>query len=243
VIRNITMEFPDLPEALNGFQILHLTDLHIDGVDGLAEVVAPMLSKLDPDLCVLTGDYRFEIEGPFTDVFPRMRKILSGVRAKHGIYGILGNHDESEAAYGLEQMGVKMLINDAVEIRHGNGSFWLVGVDDPFDFRCDNLPEAMACVPRGSFKVLLSHAPEMYRQASDAGIHVYLSGHTHAGQIRFPVVGSLRNNSDAPREFAFGHWRDRQMHGYTSAGVGCSMLPVRFNCPPEIVMVELRRKS
>jgi uncharacterized protein len=79
----------------------------------------------------------------------------------------------------------------------------------------------------------------MYRESSDNAIHLYLCGHTHGGQIRLPGIGHLRQNAQCPRSYAQGHWKHNDMHGYTSAGVGCSMLPVRFNCPPEIVLIEL----
>src|SRR5207248_11700996 len=91
-------------------------------------------------------------------------------------------------------------------------------------------------------KILLAHTPEVYADASARGVQLYLSGHTHAGQIRFPGIGSIRNNARCPRAYAYAHWRHGAMQGYTSAGVGCSSLPIRFNCPPEIVLIELRRK-
>jgi len=117
----------------------------------------------------------------------------------------------------------------------------VAGVDDPHYFGCDNLPEALREVPRDAFKLLLAHTPEMYEEAAAAGMDLYLSGHTHAGQIRLPAIGALTTLADCPRRMAFGHWRHRRMHGYTTSGVGCSLLPVRFNCPPEAVVIELTR--
>lgn len=241
IVRELVLTFPALPPALDGFRILQISDIHIDGVDGLTEVLVPMLSPLRPDLCVLTGDYRFEIEGDCMEVYRRMRPIVASVRARHGIYGILGNHDVAEMAFALEEMGVVMLQNDAREICEGKSSFWLIGVDDPFDFRCDDLPAALSSVPEDAFRLLLAHSPDIYDEAAELGIHLYLSGHTHAGQIRFPIVGALRHNSDAPKAYTAGLWKHKEMHGYTTAGIGCSMLPIRYNCPPEVAMIELRR--
>lgn len=243
VIRHVDMHFVDLPVALDGFEILHLSDLHIDGVDGLTEKLTPILRTLHPHLCVFTGDYRFEDRGPCEEVYPRMRAIFSSISAKHGTFAILGNHDSSEIAFRLEDLGVRMLVNEAVEIGQGSASLWLGGIDDPFDYRCDDLPGTLAPIPRDAFKVLLAHTPELYSHASGHSVHVYLSGHTHAGQIRFPIIGSLRNNADCPAQYCWGHWSHRQMQGYTSAGVGCSTLPIRFNCPPELVLIKLRRGS
>lgn len=241
VVREVQLQFSNLPPAFDGFRILQISDLHIDGTDGLAEALSIVLRGIDADVCVLTGDYRFEDFGPCDEVYPRMQTVLSGISARHGIYGILGNHDTAELAYALEEMGVRMLINDAAAIPSaGNPSLWLIGVDDPFDFRCHDLPAALSDVPRDAFKVLLAHAPELYEQAADNGIALYLSGHTHGGQIRFPLIGSIRNNANCPRDYAHGHWKHGDMQGYTSAGAGCSSLPVRFNCPPEVVVFELR---
>ncbi len=232
VIRELPLYFANLPPALEGFQILQISDLHIDGVDGLAEALESVLSALSPDLCVITGDYRFEVDGSCDEVYPRMRSIVSSISAKHGIFAILGNHDVSEIAFELEEMGVRMLINEAVEIGNASGSFWLAGIDDNHVYECDDLPGALSQVPSNAFKVLLAHTPELYKEASLQEIDLYLCGHTHAGQIRFPKIGSIRNNANCPRSQAYGYWTNGEMQGYTSAGTGCSSLPVRFNCPP-----------
>lgn len=241
VITELDLCFPDLPHSFDGFRLLHLSDLHIDGVDGLTEVLAPLLDGIEADLCVLTGDYRFEDEGPCDEVYRRVRKLLPSMAARHGTYGILGNHDESVIAFGLEEMGIRMLVNEAVEIRRGRDSIWLAGVDDPFDYECDDLPGAMAGVPADAFKILLAHTPDLYREATDFDVRLYLCGHTHGGQVRLPKIGALRSNAKSPRAYTYGHWTHGDMHGYTSGGIGCSSLPVRLNCPPEIVLITLRR--
>lgn len=241
VVQDVALSFPNLPSGLNGFEILQLSDFHVDENPALADALLPFLAELRPDICVFTGDYRFEDQGSCEAVYPAMEKIISAIRARYGIFGILGNHDAAEIAIRLEEMGVHMLVNESVEIGDGPNSLWLAGVDDPFDYRCADLPRALAGVPRDAFQVLLCHAPELYDEAERAGIDLYLSGHTHAGQIRLPLVGALRKNADCPREYAFGHWRHGNLQGYTSAGVGCSSLPVRFGCPPEIVRIELVR--
>jgi uncharacterized protein len=242
VVRHLRLEFQDLPESFDGFRILHLTDLHIDGMDGLAEIVAERIAGLHADLCVMTGDYRYEIAGPCDAVYPRLQTILSSVEAHHGVAAVLGNHDGSEMAGELENLGVRMLVNEAVEIRRGGARLWVIGVDDPHWYGCDDQDGALEGVPRDAFKVLLAHSPEMFEEAATAGIHLYLCGHTHAGQIRVPVIGGILTNADCPRSYTQGVWQHGSMLGYTSAGVGCSLLPVRYNCPPEIALIELIRK-
>lgn len=248
VVRSLCFEFKSLPAAFHGFRILHLSDLHIDGIDGLVERTAEIVSTLPVDVCVMTGDYRFEIFGSCDRVYPRMKLILEAIHARHGVFGILGNHDVAEIAVELQRMGVHMLINDAAELRSSEAGLWIAGVDDPHYYGCDDLTGALSQVPDDAFKVLLAHTPEMYPEADAAGIHLYLCGHTHAGQIRLPkpfrgALAAPFQNADCPREYAYGAWSHGAMQGYTSAGVGASLLPVRYNCPPEIVVIELRRSG
>lgn len=243
VVRNLEIRSERLPEAFDGYKILQVSDLHIDGVPMLAEVLGELLAGLQADVCLITGDFRFDDEGTCERIYPEMRKLLPYLRRPDGLFAILGNHDVSEIAYALSDMGIRMLINESVEIRRGNDSICVAGIDDNFDYRCDDLPGSLEGVPSERFKVLLAHTPELYTSASELGVDLYLCGHTHAGQIRLPVVGSIRNNADCPPEYAYGFWRHGAMQAYTSAGVGCSALPIRYNCPPEVTLIELRRRK
>ena len=240
VVRTVPVAFPDLPAAFDGFQILHLSDFHIDGTEGLPEALAESIRPLRPDVCVFTGDYRFEDRGPSEGVYPRMKTIIESIHAPEGIFAILGNHDPGEAVFEMGNMGVRMLVNDAAELRRRNHSLWILGLDDNFDFQTHDLDAALSSVPHDEFKILLAHAPEAYDEAAASGIRLYLCGHTHGGQIRLPRLGALKQNARCPRPYAYGLWTHNGMHGYTSAGVGCSSLPIRFNCPPELVLLELR---
>src|ERR1700722_6499227 len=242
IVRHVRLEFEDLPPSFEGFRILHLADLHIDGLDGLAEVVADLVAPLDVDLCVMTGDYRFNAQGRCDGVYPGLRTILSAIRTEQSVLGILGNHDESQIAIELENLGVRMLINEAAEISRGDESIHLIGVDDPHGYGCDDLEGALEGVPEDGFKVLLAHTPEIFEEAARSEIRLYMCGHTHAGQIRLPIIGEVFQNADCPRAYAQGEWRHDRMLGHTSAGVGCSLVPVRYNCPPEIPVIELARK-
>lgn len=239
VVRGLRLKFPNLPPAFDGFQLLHISDFHIDGNEALADRICTLAGRLRPDLCVFTGDYRFDVSGPSDGVYEPMRRIIESISAKHGIAAILGNHDVSDIAFGLEELGVRMLVNEAIEIRQRNDSVWVAGIDDPFDYRCDELPGALVDIPGNAFKILLAHTPDRLKEAALRGVDLYLCGHTHAGQIRLPMIGSIKHNSKTPREFSFGHWGYERMQGYTTAGVGCSALPVRYYCPPELVLIEL----
>ena len=239
--RRAQLCLPGLPAEFAGFRLLHLSDLHIDGIDGLDQTVAEAAANLPVDLCVLTGDYRFATEGDCSEVYRRMRRILASIDSVHGAIGILGNHDSAAMAPRLEELGVRMLINESVEIRRGDESIWIAGVDDPYHFQCDDLALAVENVPADGFRVLLAHTAQLAEQAARSGIDLYLCGHTHAGQLRLPWIGPLIDNGGVGRRFNHGLWRLGSMQGYTSAGVGCSMLPVRFNCPPEITVFDLQQ--
>jgi predicted MPP superfamily phosphohydrolase len=241
-IRETRFSFASLPQGFSGFKILHLSDIHADGLPDLAERICQMIDGLEVDVCLLNGDYRFEVHGPSHNVYYNMEKIFSHIKSRHGIYGILGNHDFAEKVPVLEQMGVTMLINESLELQKGQDRVWLVGLDDPHYYGCDDLPGALAGVPEDGFKILLVHTPEMIKEADEQGINLYLCGHTHGGQICFPLIGPLWLNANCPRKYArAGKWRYGNVQGYTSAGVGSSCVPVRFLCPPEIGLIELQR--
>ena len=242
-VRRVDFSFANLPPAFNDFTILHLSDLHIDCLAGLSERLREVISQVSVDLCVLTGDYRFEVEGKAEAANRELAKVLPCVRSRLGMVGILGNHDFLEAASSLEQLGVRMLLNSSFEARQGVESVWLVGLDDPHYYGCDDLPIALKGVPGDAFKILLVHSPEMLREASEAGFDLYLCGHTHAGQICLPWLGPIIRNAACSRRFLRGKWRYQDVQGYTSAGIGASLLPVRFQCPPEVTVITLKKQE
>ncbi len=240
VIRPIHFTFATLPKVFHRFKILHLSDLHIDGLADLAEGISKRIREIgEVDLCVLTGDYRFKLNGSCYELYPCMEKILSGIQARYGIVGILGNHDSAEEVPMLEKMGVRMLVNEALPIQKQNQSLWLIGVDDPHYYGCDDLLLALRNVPEQAFKILLVHTPELIAEAENQQVNLYLCGHTHGGQICLPLLGPLVTQTSCPRRYTGGKWQYKSLKGYTSFGVGCSGLPVRFFCPPEIGIIEL----
>jgi hypothetical protein len=133
-----------------------------------------------------------------------------------------------------------MLVNEAEALLRDGQPLYLAGIDDAHYYRVDNIEKAAAQIPPGAFSILLSHTPEVYRQAAHAGFDLMLSGHTHGGQICLPGAIPLTLDSALPRRMGSGSWRYGQMIGYTSVGVGSCVLPVRINCPPEITLHQLR---
>ena len=135
-----------------------------------------------------------------------------------------------------------MLLNECVAIRSGSASIYLAGVDDAHFYRADNIEKAGADIPHQCVSILLSHTPEIYRQAAHAGFDLMLSGHTHGGQICLPGGIPILLEADLPRALARPARGDMlEMAGYTSVGAGSSVLPVRFNNRPEITLHQLVR--
>lgn len=240
IVRHNHVELARLPHRFDGFRILQLADLHLGEMPGYGEALAELVSGLPADVCVLTGDYRFDVHGPCEPVYEEMKQILGRIHTTHGVYGILGNHDCADMAVEFERMGVWMLVNEADEIRLGDESLWVAGVDDPHYFGCDDLSAAMRDLPADACKVLLAHSPEIYQEAEQAGVDLYLCGHTHGGQMCLPKRGAVWHQARCPRAYGSGAWRHGEMHGYTSAGLGCSLVAARYNCPPEITLITLK---
>jgi uncharacterized protein len=238
-VRHNDIRLAKLPALFDAFTILHISDMHVDMNLGAMRRLIELLPDLQYDICVLTGDFRGKTFGPFDVALAgveRMRGLLQGP-----VYGVLGNHDTVRIVPGLEAMGIRMLLNEPETIARGDQRIHLAGIDDAHYYRADNIEKVASQIPHGECSILLSHTPEVYRQAAHAGFHVLLSGHTHGGQICLP--GSIPITLDAvlPRRMGSGPWKYLAMEGYTSAGVGSSVVPVRFNCPPEITLHHLRR--
>lgn len=238
-VRELRLEFSDLPSAFDGFRILHLSDLHVDALSELGASIAKAIENVAADICVMTGDYRFATHGSCLKPYRGMRLVLDAIHCP--VYAILGNHDPAEMGVALEEMGATMLINEALPLQRGDSAIWLAGAEDTFDYRCHDMPATFCEVPGNTFTILLAHTPDLYAEAAARNVRLYLCGHTHGGQIRIPGIGAVMSNSDAPKEYTYGLWRHAGMHGYTSGGAGCSMLPIRFNCPAEVTVFELRR--
>jgi hypothetical protein len=239
-VRHNLVRLNALPVAFEGFTILHLSDLHVESSEEALLRLIPLLSDVKYDLCVLTGDYRDEKFGGSTPVLARLAQVLGALRGP--LYGTLGNHDTIRMAIELERLGVRMLVNESVLIRRGGQMLHLAGIDDAHYFRTDNIEKTAAAIPTSECSILLSHTPEVYRQAAHAGFDLMLSGHTHGGQICLPRGIPILRGGVMPRRVTSGPWIYREMIGYTSRGVGTSVVPVRLNCPPEITLHHLRAK-
>jgi predicted MPP superfamily phosphohydrolase len=236
-VRHNKLMLPHLPKIFDGYTLLQLSDLHLDSLDIFPDVLAERISDLDYDVCVLTGDYRFLTRGPHRNAMLGLERLRRDI--DKDIYAILGNHDTILMARPIESLDIRLLLNENVTIEREGECLWLAGIDDPHYFCADNLEKAYEGIPDQSVSLLLAHSPEIYRHAAYVGFDVMMCGHTHAGQICLPGGFALTLNSSAPRFTGAGAWSYDLMQGYTSAGTGSSVVPARFNCPPEITLHHL----
>jgi len=130
------------------------------------------------------------------------------------IYAVLGNHDSITMVPDLEGLGINFLLNESIAIRRGADAVYLAGVDDAHFYGADNIERAAADIPEQCVSVLLSHTPEIYRQAAHAGFNLMLSGHTHGGQICLPGGVPILLEADLPHALGGGLWRHEGLVGY-----------------------------
>ncbi|MCD4755442.1 MAG: metallophosphoesterase family protein [Deltaproteobacteria bacterium] len=228
--------FRNVPENFKGFRILQLSDLHADAIIDKGELLREKISEIDFDLCVITGDFRFLSYDNYQGALTGVKRIVDSLQCEHGILAVLGNHDFIEMVPGLEAMGIRILLNEAVPIRRNGEVIWIAGVDDPHFYEAHNLKKTFQEVPRREFKVLLAHSPELVEDAANFMVDYYLCGHTHGGQICLPRGIPVITNATCSRKYVSGPWKYQKMAGYTSRGTGSSGLTVRFFCPPEITL-------
>jgi len=228
-----------LPPALDGFRIVQLSDLHHSPFTsrGQIERAVETANSLQPDIVALTGDYvskEREYAAPCAELLGRLRP-------KHGVFAVLGNHDHWTDAALITDLfraeGITVLVNQGMRFERNGAAFWLAGVDDTM-VGLEDLPLALAGSSATEFKLLLAHNPIILRRAARAGVDLVLSGHTHGGQV------SLRSDRNAAgrqrRRLLKGLARQGETQIYVTRGLGTVVLPVRFGCPPEVSLLELR---
>lgn len=228
-----------LPAAFDGYTILHLSDLHLDMSEDFVDALIERVRAVDYDLCVLTGDYRFRTRGPYEPALAGLARLRPHLREP--VYAVLGNHDSIRMVPGMEDLGIRVLLNESVRLERQDATIHLAGIDDAHYYRVDNLHKAAHDIPHQEVSILLSHTPESYRNAAHADFKLMLCGHTHGGQICLPGGIPLITDADCPRAYVRGPWRYHDLAGYTSVGAGSSIVDARLNCLPEITLHRLQR--
>lgn len=228
-----------LPEVLDGFRIVQLSDIHHSPFTSREQIkrAVDTANRLQPDIIALTGDY-ISKERRYAAPCAEM---LGRLRARHGVYAVLGNHDHWTDAALITDLfraeGITVLVNQGMRFEKNGAAFWLAGVDDTM-VGLEDLSLALAGSIEDELKLLLAHNPIILRRAARAGVDLVLSGHTHGGQVS---LRPERSGSGRPRRRLLkGLARQGETQIYVTRGLGTVVLPVRFGCPPEVSLLELR---
>ena len=241
-VKHVVHQFVNLPVPFNGLSILHLSDLHLQERPDVIEKILSLVKGYKVDLLLFTGDFGTQGIKNFTseEIAQMAGKVHDRINPTYGSFGVLGNHDHSDLVQPLEQNGVRLLINECVDIRKDGQSIRIIGTDDPHYYYTEESKVALSKAI-DHFSVALVHTPELFDMASSYGVDLYLSGHSHGGQICLPFGFPIVTHINSGKRFFKGSWEVRGMKGYTSSGAGTVALPVRFNSPGEITFHLLRR--
>ncbi len=253
-VEELEVPLPELPPALDGLLIAHLTDLHVgqhsfwnDTIRRAVEIT----NAAEPDIIVLTGDLVHR--DPYAQ---QAADLLQSLRAPLGVWAVLGNHDynwttmswlrhrivDPDAAEPWARMlgeaGITLLTNESAPIERDGACLWLAGCDDPYCGRAD-LPGTLREVQDSEPCVLLCHSPDIVDHPLAERAGLVLCGHTHGGQIRMPLFGPIIAPCRRPRERSRGLVQVAGTLLYANRGVGASNI-LRFHCPPEVALITLR---
>ncbi len=243
-VSHIEVKIANLPHEFSGLTIAQMSDIHhgpytgLDYIDRCVEII----NGMNPDLIALTGDYTFAGRRHIEPC----AEVLKGLKARVAVYAVLGNHDyyagAGHVARAMRKAGCEVLVDAQDRLEHRGAKLWLLGVDDLL-YGTTDVNRLMRGLPREEPKIVLSHNPDFIEEFAVKNKHIDLmiSGHTHGGQIRFPVIGAPHISSDYGQRYAIGLNRKDSMQVYTTRGIGTILLPMRLDCPPEIAMYTLRQ--
>jgi uncharacterized protein len=228
-----------LTGAFSGLRIVQISDIH-HGLflpkEWLLEAVQ-QANRLNPDIIALTGDF---VTYSRRNIEPAA-EILGRLRARYGVYAVLGNHDfrvdPDAVTQALRRRRIDVLRNRHISLGFGSSSLYLAGVDD-YGYGAD-LRRAVRGIPTEAATILLAHNPRIIRLASRHSVSLVLSGHTHGGQVNIPLLGTVYGRSPERLRYKIGWDRLGTTQIYVSRGIGTIVLPWRLRCPAEITHLEL----
>jgi uncharacterized protein len=244
----------NLPAAFDGLRIVQLSDIHMDEFTEpfFLRHVIDKINRLEPDAVFLTGDFVSEM--PRSKVFAagaawQCANILTELKCRP-LYAVLGNHDVTVGAEqvteALTANGIIVLTNACLPVERGGARIWLAGLDDPLKGNPDPelaIPASIRNIPNEPV-ILMCHAPDyaddLLALPAGRAVGLMLSGHTHGGQVRLPLIGAL-TLPELGRKYVEGWFRFGGLQLYVNRGIGTVGVPFRFDCPPEITLMTLRR--
>jgi len=247
-VRRVEVRLRRLPAALDGFTIAQLSDFHYSALgDSLLRQAVQLTNQLHPDLVMLTGDFVTVRLGhkrdpdAAADAEP-CAAILAGLRSRHGSFAVLGNHDHFSdsqiVSRSLEDRGIQVLRNRSGPIERDGVRIWIAGVDDVLGGD-DDLHLALRGIADDQAVVLGVHEPDYAELVKRQRVDLQLSGHSHGGQVRLPLIGPPFL-PPLGRMYPLGLYHLGTLTLYTNPGIGTIRIPARLNCPPEITLLKLR---
>jgi len=245
-VNRIRLDILNWPENMKGYKILFIGDLHagspFNNEDKIRRIVK-LANKENVDIVLSAGDFViYRVAGGKFIPAEVTAGILSKIKSKQGFITVLGNHDWWKNGYkirkALEKNGFIVLENNAINIaKKGEKPVWIAGLADSTERHVD-INKALKQVKRGEPVIMLSHEPDIFPQIPKS-VSLTLAGHTHGSQIRLPFIGAIFTASKYGNKYAKGYITENGKRMFVTKGVGTSILPVRFLCPPEIVIFEL----
>ncbi|MFB5193993.1 metallophosphoesterase [Neobacillus sp. KR4-4] len=249
-IQELQIKHPLIPKSFDGIKLVQFSDTHLGFQYSLHQFtkLAKKINSLQPDIILFTGDLMDE-PNQYTEI-NKLLPILKGLHAPLGKYCIFGNHDHG--GYGsdiyrniMENSDFNVLLNESAPVKMSDGSMiCLLGIDDAM-LGNPNLPLALRNVPQNTFKLLLSHAPDLAQTAAQYPVHWQLSGHSHGGQIKIPFLGALVTPpfGQLYPEGLYSVGDDSSLSLYVNRGIGTTRLPFRFLSKPELTIFTLRHEK
>ena len=234
----------DLPQAFEGFRITQLTDIHHSRILGINEIrrVVILAQQTKPDMFVLTGDY----STTYRRYIEPCAEALSALSAPEGVWAVLGNHDHYTdpelTTRALQRHHIAVLNNAHTTLRRGPDSIQLSGIDD-WSWNATDWPRAFSGLKMNTPVILLSHQPSVLDLEQTKNVALILSGHTHGGQLNFPLFGAPARLFTQDLRYARGLFQRGDTQLYVSTGTGVIGLPVRLGVRPEIAVLRLRRSE
>jgi uncharacterized protein len=248
VVKEEALELADWPSNFENLKIAVLSDLHVGShyidADKL-QLIVRKVNETQPDLIVILGDF-MSSSRPGKGAEPEtIADNLKGLRARHGVFTVLGNHDwwydGARVRKALEAVGIIDLEDDVARIERDGQAIWLAGLKDIWTNRPD-VEGTLQKVTDGSPVIVLTHNPDLFVRIPQRVI-LTLAGHTHGGQVNLPLFGRIRVPSEFGQRYAAGHVLENNHHLFVTTGVGTSIIPVRFRVPPEIVILTLKNSA
>lgn len=250
-IRTETMEMQvaGWPEQLDGFRLIHISDIQGDQYTGKAEIRAYVdkINELNPELVIFTGD----LISYGTDYIRLSAGEMGRIEAPFGTYAVVGDHDYwagvSHVETALKQHGIDLLRNENRYVRIGDtDSLLITGITHVYSERAqpETVRQLTADSSRAALKVLASHQVSeiILSEAEQQGYQLLLAGHTHGGQVRIPIFGFTFSASDLETNYVSGAYRREGLLINVNNGLGFTLAPVRYNAPPLVTMIEIRSK-